>query len=194
MNIEEIRKPFYPINEIFINRWSPRAMSGELITKDELFTLFEAARWSPSSYNAQPWRFLYATRDSEHWKTFLNLLVEFNQQWCRNAAALVLVVSRKTFEHNGKPAATHSLDTGSAWMSVALQGSLLNLVVHGMQGFDYKKAKQTLNIPEDHVVEMMFAVGRPGKKEDLPEAMQEKEIPSQRKEINKIVMEGTWRN
>ena len=193
MNIEEIRKPFYPINEIFINRWSPRAMSGELITKDELFTLFEAARWSPSSYNAQPWRFLYATRDSEHWKTFLNLLVEFNQQWCRNAAALVLVVSRKTFEHNGKPAATHSLDTGSAWMSVALQGSLLNLVVHGMQGFDYKKAKQTLNIPEDHVVEMMFAVGRPGKKEDLPEAMQEKETLSQRKDINEIINEGPWK-
>ncbi len=91
------RKANYPILPLILNRWSPRAMTGEEMTDEELMPLFEAARWSPSSYNNQPWRFIYAKRGTPAWKTFLNLMIEFNQSWTKNAAALVVVVSKKTF-------------------------------------------------------------------------------------------------
>jgi len=108
------RAPEYPIHPIILDRWSPRAMSGEAMTREELFPLFEAARWAPSSYNAQPWRFIYAHRETEHWNTLFNLMIEFNQSWAKNAAVLVVVISRSTFEKNNKPSPTHSFDTGAA--------------------------------------------------------------------------------
>src|SRR3989344_6792652 len=187
------RKSDHDINEIFLNRWSPRAMSGDPISNEELMQLFEAARWAPSSFNNQPWRFIYATRDSEYWQSFLELLVDFNRSWAKNAAVLVALVSKKNFEYNGKPSITHSFDTGAAWENLALQGSLNNLVVHGMEGFDYKKAKKVLNIPAGYQVEMMFAVGMPGKIEDLPKELAEKEHPSGRKELSEFVFKGTFR-
>jgi len=159
----QIRKADYPIESVFLDRWSPRAMSGEPITEEELFTLFEAARWAPSSFNNQPWRILYARRDTPHWPLFFNLLVEFNQSWAKHAAALVIFISKKTFDHNGEPALTHSFDTGAAWENFALQGALKGLVIHGMQGFDYDKARTTLNIPEGFNVEAM-AVNQAAKK------------------------------
>ena len=116
-------------------------MSGEAIDESELLTLFEAARWAPSSGNSQPWRFLYARRDTEHWPVFLDLLVERNREWCVNAAALVVFVSRTVHEQTGRALITHAYDTGAAWMSLALQGWLKGLVVHGMAGFDYGRAR-----------------------------------------------------
>src|SRR6266705_2322062 len=100
---EDFRKADYPIESLFVRRWSPRAMSGEPITEKEMLTLFEAARWAPSTYNEQEWRFLYARRESEHWPVFFHLLMEANQAWCKNAAVLVVVLARKTFTKNGKP-------------------------------------------------------------------------------------------
>src|SRR5690349_3147088 len=96
------RKPEYDIEPMLLTRWSPRAMSGESIGKDELMPLFEAARWAPSSYNNQPWRFIYAMKGTPHWEPFFNLLVEGNQAWCKNAAVLVIIASGKNFEYNGK--------------------------------------------------------------------------------------------
>ncbi|RMF54446.1 nitroreductase [Candidatus Woesearchaeota archaeon] len=187
------RKPEFECNEIFLKRWSPRAMSGEEISDEELMILFEAAKWAPSTYNAQPWRFLYAKRGSEDWEKFLDLLVEPNRVWCKNAAALVVMISKKTFEHNGKPDSTSSLCSGSAWQNLALQATMNGLVTHGMAGFDYERARKALKIPEDYKVEMMIAIGRPGKKEDLPENLQEKEIPSGRKKLKEIVMKGEFK-
>jgi nitroreductase len=186
------RKIAHKVNKIFPERWSPRAMSGEKLSDEELFSLFEAARWAPSSFNNQPWRFIYAKKNSEHWNKLFNLLVEFNQQWCENAAVLVVIVSKKTFENNNKPSITHSYDTGSAWMSLALQGSLQGLVVHGMESFDYEKAKLNLKIPKGYKVEAMTAIGKPGEIKDLPEKMQQKEKPSGRKLIKEIVFEGQF--
>ena len=120
-------------------------------------------------------------------------MVEFNQSWTKNAAALVVVVSRKNFEHNNKPSITHSFDTGTAWENLALQASSMDFVTHGMQGFDYEKAKKELGIPEDYSVEAMVAIGKRGRKEDLPKEMQEREIPSVRKALKEIVMEGKFR-
>src|ERR1044072_3921037 len=108
----EKRTADHPIDKLFLDRWSPRAMTGEPISETELMSLFEAARWAPSSYNNQPWRMLYARRDSEHWQTFFDLLIEFNQGWAKDAAVLVLFISMKHFPFNGEPAVTHSFDTG----------------------------------------------------------------------------------
>jgi len=187
------RKAKHKINDLFIKRWSPRAMSGKPIKQEELMQIFEAARWAPSSYNGQPWHFLYAKRDTKEWNIFFKLLVEFNQQWVKNAAILCVVLSKKIFDHNGKPNSTHSFDTGAAWENLALQGSIINIVVHGMAGFDYDKAKTVLKIPDDYDVEAMIAIGKPGKKEDLPEAMREKEFPSERKKVEQFVTEGAWK-
>jgi nitroreductase len=192
MNIYEFRKPEQDVNEIFLNRWSPRAMSGEEIGEAALFSLFEAARWAPSSNNNQPWRFLYSRRNTPYWAAFFNLLTESNQIWAKNAAVLIVVISKTTFDSN-KPARTHSYDAGAAWGSLALQGSQNGLVVHGMQGFDYDKAKDVLQIPDDYQVEAMIAVGKMGNKEELPAYLQEREFPSTRKTISAIVMEGSFR-
>jgi nitroreductase len=191
MNIHDFRKPENNVHELFINRWSPRAMSGEEIDDTTLMSLFEAARWAPSSNNNQPWRFIYARRGTPRWKVFFNLLAESNQIWAKDAAVLIVVISKTTFD-SGKPARTHSYDAGAAWVSLALQGSLLNLVVHGMQGFDYDRAKQELQVPDDYQVEAMIAIGHHGKKEDLPDYLQEREFPSPRKRVSEIAMEGMF--
>lgn len=187
-----MRQPDHSIQPLILNRWSPRAMSGETIEDEELMPLFEAARWAPSSYNAQPWRFIFAKRETEHWKPLFELLVEFNQSWAKDAAALVLIISHKVFEHNGKPSDTHSFDTGAAWENLALEGSARGLVVHGMQGFDYEKAKTVCNIPDDFQVEAMVAIGKPGNKEVLPPELQIKETPSTRKPLRELIMEGKY--
>jgi len=187
----EKRTPDHPVERIFVDRWSPRAMSGEEVSEAELLTLFEAARWAPSSMNNQPWRMLYATRGSSHWPLFYDLLVESNQIWCERAAALLVVISKTTFD-NGKACRTHSYDSGAAWMSLALQGNLLGLVVHGMQGFDYERARLALRIPEEYQVEAMAAIGRPGRIEDLPEPLQARETPNGRRTLTQSVCEGPF--
>jgi nitroreductase len=187
-----VRKAAHPIDNLFLDRWSPRAMSGGEIADADLRVLFEAARWAPSSFNNQPWRMLYARRGTPQWPLLFDLMVEFNQSWTKNAAALVLFVSHETFEHNGKPSVSHSYDCGAAWMSLALQGELKGYVVHGMQGFDYEKAKTALGIPDGYRVEAMAAIGLPAPKESLPKEMQERETPSDRKPLSEILCEGKF--
>jgi nitroreductase len=190
---QDFRKPDHDIERFFLNRWSPRAMTGEEITREELMRMFEAARWAMSSSNNQPWRFLFAMRNTPHWETFFDLLVPNNQIWCRNAAVLLVIASKTTFDHNNNPARTHSYDAGAAWYSFAQQGVTMGLVVHGMQGFDYDRAKKELGVPDDHQVEAMSAVGRPGDIKDLPQALQEREKPSQRKKVEEFTFEGGFR-
>lgn len=187
---QDFRRPDHDIQPYFVNRWSPRAMTGEEITREELMRMFEAARWAMSSFNNQSWRFLYAFRNTPPWDAFFNLLTQSNQAWCKNAAALVVVVSKTTFDHNNKPARTHSYDTGAAWYSFALQGTMMGLVVHGMQGFNYEKAKEDLGVPDGYQVEAMAAVGRPGDPDDLPLALQQREQPSLRKKVEEFAFEG----
>jgi len=190
MDTSEFRKPAFDCDPLFVNRWSPRAMSGETLTREELFTLFEAARWAPSSNNNQPWRFLYAARNTEYWPVFFDLLTDSNKVWAKEAAVLVVVVSKTTFDYNDKFSRTHTYDAGAAWENLALQGSLKGLVVHGMQGFDYDKARTALHVPDVFQVEAMIAIGKPGKKDDLPEQLQAREFPSSRKEMEAIACEG----
>jgi nitroreductase len=189
----DVRKADYPIDSLFLDRWSPRAMSGEPLAESELMTLFEAARWAPSASNFQPWRIFYAMRDTAEWPVFFGLLKESNQVWCRNAAALLVFASVSINPKTGTPLKTHSYDTGSAWVSVALQGWLKGLVVHGMAGFDYEAARQRLNIPGDWTVEAMAAIGRPGQVEDLPENLRAREVPSTRHPLAALVCRGPWK-
>jgi len=185
----EHRDGQHGVDPLFVKRWSPRAMSGEAVSEGALMRLFEAARWSPSSYNNQHWRFVYALRGTADWDRFFDLLAEGNQGWANDAGALVVMISKTTFDHNGKPANTHSFDTGAAWMALALQGTISGLVVHGMQGFDYAAARELLEVPEGYEVEAMCAVGHPGDPQDLPEGFQG-ERPNGRKPLSEIVFAG----
>ena len=146
---DKTRTPTYNVHSLILNRWSPRSMTREELTDDVLMSLFEAARWAPSSYNNQPWRFIYARRNTEHWDRLFDLLVEANKVWAKNAGALVVVIARKNFEHNEKPARTYQFDTGAAWENLALEATSRGLAVHGMQGFDYEKARKDLQVPDN---------------------------------------------
>lgn len=181
----------HPVAEVFLERWSPRAMSGDPLTTGELLRLFEAARWAPSSGNNQPWRFAFALGGTPDFDRFYDLLSDGNKPWCARAGALIVVASRNT-RAGGKPARTHSYDTGAAWMSLALQGSIQGLVVHGMEGFDYERAARELHLPEGHTIEAMAAIGRPGRLEDLPERYRDREVPSGREPVTSFVFEGRF--
>lgn len=188
------RQADHPIDPLFLDRWSPRAFTGEAIPEAELATLFEAARWAPSAYNAQPWRFLYARRDTAHWERFLGLLLPFNQSWANRAAALVVLVSNTEFQPPGadKPAALRSasLDAGAAWASLALQAARSGWAAHGMGGFDAERAAAELGVPANHRVELAIAIGRRAERSILPEALQAREQPSPRKAVADFAFEG----
>ena len=190
--VEGLRPNPYSINPLILDRWSPRSMMGEEIQTQELMALFEAARWAPSSYNNQPWRFLYARKNTPAWPLFFDLMIDFNKGWVKNAGAIVLIISANNFEKNGKPSRTHSFDTGAAWMGMALEGSSRGLVVHGMEGFDYDKAKVSLSIPDDYQVEALVAVGKRAPAEALPDELRKKEAPRPRKALNEFVFEGKF--
>jgi nitroreductase len=185
-----------PVAPLFINRWSPRAFAGEPISDDTLFNLFEAARWAPSAFNSQPWRFVYAKRDSTAWPKLLALLIPYNQAWASAAAALVFVVSKTTFTPPGKsePAVSRSasFDTGAAWASLAFQAFLDGWATHAMGGFDDEAARVTLSVPADHRIEAVVAIGRRGDKAALPERYRAGETPNSRRPIAEAVFEGAF--
>lgn len=182
--VAEHRDPEYEIDPLFVNRWSPRAMTGEQVHRDELLSLFEAARWAPSSYNNQHWRFVYATPENDEWGDFVGLLSEGNREWATAAGALVVVLSKTTFDHNDEHAPTHSFDTGAAWQNLALEGARRGLVVHGMQGFDADAARELFDLTDEYEVEAMAAIGIRDESAD--------EHPNQRKELDEIVFEGEF--
>lgn len=185
------RRPDHDVDAILYERWSPRAMSGESVTQDELDRIFEAARWAPSSYNRQPWRFFYALRGDAYWNDFLGLLTAGNRSWAQNASALIVIASRKTLE-DGTESRTHSFDTGAAWQNLALQGTRMGLVVHGMEGFAYEKSRTVLGLPPELEVEAMCVIGRYGAKEDLPEKYRPREAPRDRAPIDAFVRHGRF--
>jgi nitroreductase len=188
----DVRQADYPIDRQFLDRWSPRALSGAEIPLHDLMTLLEAARWAPSSSNLQPWRMLYARRNTPAWPLFFDVLNDSNKIWAANAGALVLFVSHRLNEKTGQPAASHSFDTGAAWAFFALQGFAKGYVVHGMLGFDQARARKELGIPDDYSIEAMVAVGSPAPRDTLPPKLQEREIPSQRRKLAETVFEGKW--
>jgi nitroreductase len=197
MTTANSRSTDYPIDPLFLARWSPRAFTGAPIAEYDLLTILDAARWAPSASNVQPWRFIYARRDTEHWPKLLGLLVESNQVWAKNASALIILVSKTTVLPRGaeKEVAswTHSLDAGAAWCSLALQAHLSGWAAHGMAGFYKERAAAELGVPEGYRVEAAIAIGKPGDKSVLPESLQAREVPSDRVPLSQLVHEGGFK-
>lgn len=186
------RETTHPIQPLLLSRISYRAFSEERLTEEELMALFEAARWAPSSYNNQPWRFIYARRGEKEWDTLFNVLIDFNKSWCQYADTLIAVISSNFFEHNHKPSRTSHFDTGAAWMSLALEAHSRKIIAHGMEGFDYDTLKKQLQVPDSFTIEAMVAIGKVGNPEKLPEDLRKKETPSTRKPLAEIVNKGIF--
>ena len=195
--MSQTRSPDHPIHPLFTDRWSPRAYTGEAISTPELLSLLEAARWAPSAYNAQPWRFIYAQRDTPSWQPIFESLVEFNQGWAQRAAALVIFVSAEeaTFPGRDKaaPNAWHAFDTGAAWASLAFQATLSGWAAHGMAGFDADKLRAAVELPEGYAIQAVAAIGRRGDKSVLPEGLQSREAPNERRPLAQSAAEGRFR-
>ncbi|MFW5852700.1 MAG: nitroreductase family protein [Nanoarchaeota archaeon] len=183
------RESKYNIMHEILNRWSPRGFKSEEITDEKLFAILEAARWAPSSYNGQPWRFIYAKRNTEAWTRMFSVLVEFNRQWVKNASAIVLFISKTNYE-DGRPITTNQFDTGAAWQNFALEAQHQGYHAHGMSGFDYEKARKELNIPENYDIVAMAAIGKKGDTEDLPDMLKEREQMSDRIPLDELIFEG----
>jgi nitroreductase len=183
-----------PIHELIRERWSPRAFSDKSIPAEILRSLFEAARWAPSSSNEQPWAYIVATKEeAENFAKMLGVLVEFNADWAKHAPVLALSVAHlKTRE--GKPNRVALHDVGSASAQLTFEANSRGLFVHQMAGFDAEKAREAFGIPVDWEPVAAMAIGYPGNADSLPQKLRERELaPRARKPLKEFVMTGTWR-
>ena len=188
----DAREPSRPILDIFPGRWSPRAFDGTPTTADEMHTILEAARWAPSSYNEQEWRFVYGLKGTPHFDTLLALLVESNQAWCEDAGALIHVSSRTTFKKTGKPNVAYAFDAGLATQNLLLQAASMGLATHCMVGFNKPASLVTLDIPQGVEAHCMIAVGRQGDAAKLSPEMRALEAPNGRNPLGAIAAEGRY--
>lgn len=188
------RRADHEIDPMFVERRSPRAFTGEAVPEAELMRMFEAARWSPSAYNSQPWRFVYALRGDAHWDDLFGLLVPGNQKWAAETGALVILVSSERMKvgEEFKPSASHSLDAGAASLAFQLQANRQGWHVHGMGGFDRERARTLLNVPEHHRVEAAYAVGRAIPNDALSDEQRVKEAPNGRRPITDFAFAGRF--
>lgn len=179
---------------LFLERWSPRAFTGEAMPQDALNTLLEAAGWAPSAFNGQPWRFVYAHRETPQWEPLFDALIPFNQMWVKNASVLIYVVSDRFRRREGaEPSANpwHAFDTGTAWGFLALQAQMLGWATHGMAGFDRDKAFAAVGAdPEQFNVEAAVAVGKLADPSVLDEPHRSREVPSGRNPVSSYAFEG----
>jgi len=183
----------YPINHLLKKRWSPRAFSNSPIDRADLLSLFEAARWSPSSGNQQPWSFIVVTNlDVETHQNFVNILTGRNPLWAQHAPVLVLgVIQRESA--SGRMNRYALYDLGQAVANLTVQATDLGLSVRQMGGFNAEQARQLFAIPETHDPAVAIAIGYAGNLNDLPEEMAEQDMaPRYRKEIEEFVFEGAW--
>lgn len=191
-----MRQPDHPIDPLFLERWSPRAFDGGEMPEEDLLTLFEAARWAPSAFNSQPWRFLYSLRGDENWARFQSLLIPWNQSWAHSASALIYILSDSLpgTDKAGQPAPSHShsFDAGAAWACLALQATKLGYQAHGMSGIQLELARSELGVPERYRVEAAAAIGRVGDPATLDEKMRAREVPSDRKAVEAFAFQGAW--
>ena len=194
MTTANARTSEHDIDPLFLERWSPRAFTGEAVPRAELLAMIEAGGWAASSYNSQPWRFLYALRGTPAWDGFLGLLGESNRSWAQQAGALVVLVSNSLMRVPGAerevPSHSHSLDAGAASANFALQATRMGWQAHGMVGFDRERAFSELRVPQGYRVEAAYAVGRRGDPAQLPEATRAREAPNGRRPLAEIALEG----
>jgi nitroreductase len=184
----------FPVHDLIRDRWSPRAFSNKPVEREVLASLFEAARWAPSSSNEQPWTYIVATKDDvEDFAKTVSVLVEFNAGWAKGAAVLAIVVSTLTFRANGTPNRNAVYDTGASTALLSVEATSRGLAVHQMAGFDPAKAKQVFEIPEGSEAIAVLAIGYPGHPESLPDKLRDREVaPRTRKPLSEFVMSGRW--
>jgi len=184
----------FPIDPLFLERWSPRAFDGSEMPDADLSAMFEAARWAPSAFNSQPWHFLYAKRDDADWERFLSLLIPWNRAWAQTASVLVFIVSDSlpATDREGapKPSSTHAFDTGAAWVSLALQATRMGYHAHGMSGIEYALARAELALTERYQLNAVCAIGRIGDPAQLDEKQRAREHPNDRKPQSAFVHRG----
>jgi nitroreductase len=184
----------YPVHDFIRERWSPRAFSDKPIAPEILRSLFEAARWAPSSNNEQPWAFLVATRDDKHnLDKSLDALVEFNRNWAKQAYVLGFAVSQLAFAKNGTPNRNAFYDTGAAMAWLTVEATACGLFVHQMAGFDPEKVRANFGVPAGWEAIAAFAIGYSGDPASLPEPYRSREnAPRTRKPTREFVMTGEW--
>lgn len=192
--MEKIAPIDHPIHELIARRWSPRAFTGEPVNREQLLTLLEAARWAPSCFNEQPWRFLVATRDKPAaFDAMLQCLSEGNRSWAVNAAALLITVASTRFAGSGKHNRHAWHDVGLATALLSVQATALGLAVHPMAGFDAAAVRSGYGVPEEFEPVAAIAIGHTGNADTLPEPMRERErAPRIRKPLAELVYEGAW--
>ena len=183
----------HPIHDLLKTRWSPRAFSAQPVETEKLLSLFEAARWSPSGSNIQPWAFIVTTHaEPEAFEKLLGTLGERNQLWAKNAPVLVLAIAN-TERGPGKPNAWASYDLGQSVAHLSVQASALGLFVHQMGGFDRQQAAQVFELPSAYAALTVFTIGYPGDPASLPEELREQELTQRtRKPLSEFVFDGAW--
>jgi nitroreductase len=185
-----------PINDLLARRWSPRAYdAGRTVTREQLLTLLEAGRWSPSCNGDEPWRYLIwdRARDPEGWQKAYDCLSDNNRKWCKNVPVLMLSCAGSIFGHTGKPNRWTQHDTGMATLSMALQAVDMGLILHQMGGFDVDKARAAFDIPPEYTPMAMIAVGYQAEPDVLDEETKQKELKARaRKPVEERFYEGGW--
>ena len=189
--IKNERQPEASVDPMFPDRWSPRAFSDKPVSEDDLKSILEAARWSPSCYGEQPWRFIYATTEEDR-ERFVDTLVEANKEWAADAPVLMFIAAKTSFTFNSRENWWARFDCGAAWMAMALQARKLGLYTHAMAGFDKDKAAELINLPKGYDMCTVVAIGYMGDPDDLPDHYKLMEQPNQRRHLNEISCEGTF--
>ena len=184
----------FPVHDFVSERWSPRAFSDKPVAARYSASLFEAARWAPSSSNEQPWAYIVATRDdTENFAKLVEVLVPANSIWAKHAPVLALAVAHLTFTKHGTPNRNAQYDVGAASAWLTMEATSRGLLVHQMAGYDAEKARQVFAIPEGWEPIAAMAIGYPGDATTLPENLRERETAARtRKPLAKFVMTGTW--
>ncbi len=182
------------LHELIEKRYSPRAFSNEAVEEEKIISLLEAARWSPSSMNEQPWRFIVGVKgEGETYEKIYNALFEQNQSWAKNAPVLILAVV-KEFNDISKQNNRHAeYDLGQAIAHLTIQATSLNLYLHQMGGFDPDKAGKLFNIPEGYTPMSVIAIGYLGNIDSLPEQLKVREKAKRnRKELSELVFDESF--
>ncbi|MBL4771633.1 MAG: nitroreductase family protein [Planctomycetes bacterium] len=186
----------FRIHDLIAERWSPRSFADRPVPREPLGALFEAARWGASCYNAQPWRYLVATRaDAVAYERLASCLVESNASWATRAPVLVVALAQTHFAHNGKPNAWAKYDTGGATGNLSLQAQAMGLAVRQMGGFDPSRVRELCQVPDGFEPLVMLAIGFPGAPEQLPDEQAAHErAPRERMALESMVFGSQWQS
>jgi nitroreductase len=183
-----------PVLDVIKKRRSRRAYADRMVEPEKIRSLFEAARWAPSSLNEQPWFYIYATKDQEVlWNKLFEALKEGNKVWARHAPLLILSLARKNFIRFDNPNPSARYDLGAANAFLSLQAAHLGLNVHQMAGFDSEIIIRNVGVPEEYEPVIVMAIGYPGDIEALPENLKAREVaPRERYVEQEFVMNKTF--